>query len=254
MAPQRVPGDAPCPCGSGKQYQDCCYEKGFEWQENEDGDVFKSLPLSASLADILNEQREKFIEQFGREPGPDDHVFFDMPHLEHVEAQMVDEMKRAGINPAIIYAFEKTGLLVTEMNQHLIPAHDLDKWNAAISEFEAQHGRPQPMPADAKPEYPFGNVALYGPDDRVTTKIAAAVIPHEGAEPIIERWVGADVMANPQVQRELHDFFQKHNVQSVAMTDGNIGCPHDEGKDYPVGENCPFCPFWKGSHGSSRHE
>jgi hypothetical protein len=196
------------------------------------------------MAEIVKEQREKFIEEFGHEPGPDDPVFFDMPHPEHLEAQMVEDMQKAGINPAIIYAFEQTGLLVTELNQHLIPEHDLDQWNAAIFEFEAQQGRSPTKLADGKPKYPFGNVALYGPDDQVTTKIAAAVIPREGAEPIIERWVGTDVMTNPKVQRELHDFFQKHNVQSVAMTDGNIGCPHEEGQDYPPGEDCPSCPFW----------
>ena len=30
-------------------------------------------------------------------------------------------------------------------------------------------------------------------------------------------------------------------VKSVAMSDGNMGCPHEEGKDFPEGEDCPFC-------------
>ena len=34
---------------------------------------------------------------------------------EVVELEMAEAMKRAGINPAIIHAFEKTGLLVTEL-------------------------------------------------------------------------------------------------------------------------------------------
>lgn len=29
------------------------------------------------------------------------------------------------------------------------------------------------------------------------------------------------------------------------MSDGVIGCPHQEGTDY-VGEWCPVCEFWKG--------
>lgn len=37
-------------------------------------------------------------------------------------------------------------------------------------------------------------------------------------------------------------------------TDGNIGCPHEEGEDFPSGEDCPFCPFWKGKQGSARRE
>jgi hypothetical protein len=30
------------------------------------------------------------------------------------------------------------------------------------------------------------------------------------------------------------------------MADRIIGCPHEEGIDYPEGEECPLCPFWKG--------
>jgi hypothetical protein len=50
-------------------------------------------------------------------------------------------MKRAGLDPAFIHAFEQTGLLVTADNQHLIPEHDLEPWQAAVAEFRA---RPRP--------------------------------------------------------------------------------------------------------------
>jgi hypothetical protein len=36
-------------------------------------------------------------------------VFFDMPPLEHVKHEIVEGMKKAGLDPAIIYAYEKTG-------------------------------------------------------------------------------------------------------------------------------------------------
>ena len=48
------------------------------------------------------------------------------------------------------------------------------------------------------------------------------------------------------------EFFNEHGVKSVAMSDGNMGCPHEEGEDFPVGEDCPFCPFWKGKQGSNQ--
>jgi hypothetical protein len=89
---------------------------------------------------------------------------------------------------------------------------------------------------------------MYGPDDKTTTKIAAGVILHDGAEPVIERWVATDVTTSPKVQRELKDFLLQHGVKQVAMTEGNLGCPHEEGED------CPFCPFWKGRQGSSRRD
>ena len=104
------------------------------------------------------------------------------------------------------------------------------------------------------PQYPIGTVALYGPDDKTTTKIAAGVILHDGAEPILRRWVATDVTTNPKVQQEMKDFFLRHGVRQVAMSQGNMGCPHEEGEDFPVGEDCPFCPFWRGKQGSDRRE
>lgn len=92
------------------------------------------------------------------------------------------------------------------------------------------------------PKYPVGTVAMYGPDDKTTTKIAAAVILHDGAEPIMKRWVATDVMTNPKVQQEMREFFLQHDVKSVAMSQGNMGCPHEEGEDFPDGADCPFCP------------
>jgi hypothetical protein len=128
-----------CPCGSGKKYKHCCYHKGFDWVE-EEGQVYRSVPLSGEAAAILNEQHRKFVERFGREPGPDDLIFFDAPPVEQVEFQMVKAMKAAGLDPAFIYAYEKTGgLLVTEQNLHLIPEADLDAWQAALDEYEEKH-------------------------------------------------------------------------------------------------------------------
>ena len=35
---------------------------------------------------------------------------------------------------------------------------------------------------------------------------------------------------------------------------GNMGCPHEEGEDFPDGEDCPFCPFWAGKQGSNHRD
>ena len=106
------------------------------------------------------------------------------------------------------------------------------------------------LPSAAPVSYPIGTVATYGPDDKTTTKIAAGVIRRENAEPIIERWVGTNIMEDALVQQQLMEFFRRHYVKQVATCDGNMGCPHEEGEDFPHGEDCPFCPFWKGKQGS----
>lgn len=30
------------------------------------------------------------------------------------------------------------------------------------------------------------------------------------------------------------------------MTDRIMGCPHEEGIDYPSGQSCPECAYWIG--------
>lgn len=106
----------------------------------------------------------------------------------------------------------------------------------------------------APPKYPIGTVALYGPDDQRTTKIVAAVIRRHGDEPTLQRWVGNKVQENPKVHRQIEEFFQKHLVKSVVATEGNMGCPHEEGEDFPLGGDCPFCPYWQGKQGTNRRD
>lgn len=149
MARNRLPRNAPCPCGSGKKYKQCCFDKGFEWLVDEDGNVFKSIPMPDELGEIVAEQRQRFVAKFGREPEPDENLFFDAPPVERIEHEMAQAMKEAGIDPAMIHAFEKTGLLVTEENEHLLPDADLAEWEAAIQEYHAKHGDGDAPEADA---------------------------------------------------------------------------------------------------------
>jgi hypothetical protein len=130
------------------KYRDCCHDKGFDHLVDEDGTIFKSIPMSDGLAKVVEEQQRKFIEQHGREPAPGDNLFFDMPPFEHAEHFMVEAMKQAGLDPAIIYAFEKTGLLVTEANEHLISNVDRAEWEAAIREYEAGQDEEEPLDSD----------------------------------------------------------------------------------------------------------
>ena len=103
-------------------------------------------------------------------------------------------------------------------------------------------------------KYPVGTVALYGPDDKTTTKIAAAVITHEGAEPILERWSKTDILNDARIIGQIKAFFATHGIKNMVVADRNLGCPHEEEIDYPLGADCPFCPFWAGKQGSARRD
>ncbi len=95
--------------------------------------------------------------------------------------------------------------------------------------------------------YPVATVAFYGPDDTHATKVAVGIVAAEGAQAeALERWFAEerDVRSDPAIGRAILDFIQRHGVKSVVMTDRIIGCPHEEGVDYPEGQACPRCPFW----------
>lgn len=96
--------------------------------------------------------------------------------------------------------------------------------------------------------YPVATVALYGPTDKKATKLVVGIVHEEGAEAEeMKKWYSDnDVMGEPDILEEVHDFIKEQGARSVAMVDRIIGCPHEEGIDYPEGQACPMCPFWVG--------
>lgn len=103
-------------------------------------------------------------------------------------------------------------------------------------------------------KFPIGAVAPYGPDDKTTTKIVASVILREGASPRLQRWYGEDLANDEKVRREIQQFFAEYGVKTVGGANRNLGCPHEEGVDFSVGHECPFCPFWAGKQGIGRRD
>jgi hypothetical protein len=98
--------------------------------------------------------------------------------------------------------------------------------------------------------WPVATIAFYGPNLTRATKVAVGIVPAENAEVGEMRdWKvdQGDVRNHPGIAREILEFIEKHGALSVVMTDGIIGCPHQEGVDYE-GEWCPdpACAFWHG--------
>ncbi|HTR54202.1 MAG TPA: ATP-binding protein [Kofleriaceae bacterium] len=77
--------------------------------------MLRSVPLNrearTELDPLLAAQREKFISKFGREPGPDDPVFFDLDE-DKLRDDTAEAMRASGIRPALIYAYEETGFVI----------------------------------------------------------------------------------------------------------------------------------------------
>lgn len=97
--------------------------------------------------------------------------------------------------------------------------------------------------------YPVGTIAYYGPDDTRASKVAVGIVMGEGEDPeFMEKWFSdsSDLRRDKSTIFEISDYLKAHDVLSVVVADRIIGCPHEEGIDYPEGEACPKCPFWKG--------
>src|SRR5882757_8296255 len=89
--------------------------------------------------------------------------------------------------------------------------------------------------------YPVGTVAFYGPDNRRATKVVVSLIRAPQAAPAkLRRWFAetGDLRTDETVFAEIVGFLRENGVRSVAMPKGIVGCPHEEGIDYPSGGTC----------------
>jgi hypothetical protein len=97
--------------------------------------------------------------------------------------------------------------------------------------------------------YPIASITFYGPTEKVASKVVVGVTMIEGGDvDLLERWHSPDQDArrNPAVLKTILKFLEEQGVKSVVMPDKLLGCPHEEGTDYPDGQSCPRCPYWHG--------
>jgi hypothetical protein len=93
--------------------------------------------------------------------------------------------------------------------------------------------------------FPVATLIYYGPDDARASKVAVGIVKSEGANPEITRlFSDGDAREDPGITHEILRVLQAESVKSVIATNRILGCPHEEGTDYPDGEVCPQCPFW----------
>jgi len=96
--------------------------------------------------------------------------------------------------------------------------------------------------------YPIATVAFYGPTATLATKVVVGIAVAEGKEvdPLRKWFSENDVRSDEEIGLQIAAFIKEHGVKSVAMADRLLGCPHEEGIDYPDGKSCPQCPYWAG--------
>ena len=102
--------------------------------------------------------------------------------------------------------------------------------------------------AQRKTGYPLATLAYYGPDNTRASKAVVGIVLSEQASDVarLQKWWSdaTDIRTDPVIIQQMLTFLDQQHVQRIVMVDRIIGCPHEEGSDYPEGETCPQCPYW----------
>ncbi len=104
----------------------------------------RKVRMSAEVNAELQKQLEAFRRKFGRDPGPNDPVFFDPEadtpkpiSAEVLHRETLKALRMAGTPPQFIHAYAKTGYLLTVRNVNSVPPEARAEWDAAIDEYFA---------------------------------------------------------------------------------------------------------------------
>lgn len=139
---QRIGRNDKCSCKSGKKFKKCCLLKQrpqMSPPSMEQMAAMQAAQQQSSHSRIIFEDRLKeFRQRFCREPGPADRIFFEQPTQQLVIEKITEAMTSAKIDPAFIYAFQKTGLLMASENMYFLTGEDLQKWQDAVDDYREQ--------------------------------------------------------------------------------------------------------------------
>lgn len=140
--------NSPCPCGSGRKFKHCCIGKDFTFTAEDQDTYSLQMPMNDKMRQIANRSAETFRRHFEREPGPGV-PFFLAKYLyseQDLERETVAAMEMAGTDPAIIYAYKKTGYIQSESQLHRYTGAAIAEWDEAIAEFDSHGGEPDEGP------------------------------------------------------------------------------------------------------------
>jgi hypothetical protein len=144
----KIGRNAPCPCGSGRKHKLCCMGKVFTWHAESDELFTQSFPIEGGLKDSIDDLRATFVRHFGREPEGKDPLILSKYLLspEDIKRLTAEAMVKAGIDEDKIYAYKKSGYLITDSSLDRATGAAIDEWDNAIDEFHEAGGDPRDPP------------------------------------------------------------------------------------------------------------
>lgn len=109
-----------CPCGSGKKYKKCCLQRlqgrgATVVRKRDPAKLPREKPsLSGATVDAAASSTKA-------------------PDGKNATAMA---MLNAKVNPRIVWAYLETGLYITEINRNAHPPENIEKWEAALTQYD----------------------------------------------------------------------------------------------------------------------
>lgn len=105
-----------------------------------------TVTMTPEAKEAILRQMELFKEKFGREPGPDDPLFFDPdadeptfltegPAAALSDDELFQLSEHADVDPAYLFAMREVGYLPIETTQHMFSAHELEVFDEAVHKW-----------------------------------------------------------------------------------------------------------------------
>ncbi len=113
-----------CPCGSGRKYKKCCLTKLREMEQEARRRQQRRLPSALPRerpmvpSAVVIEAAAKSTE------APADKNATAVARL------------NANVSQRIVWAYLETGLYITDVNRHAHPPENIEKWEAALKQFD----------------------------------------------------------------------------------------------------------------------
>ncbi len=92
--------------------------------------------------------------------------------------------------------------------------------------------------------YPLATITYHGPSPEIASKIIVGILEDQDQIPIVKEWSGDHIAEDVEAAKEISRFIKDQAVSRVITSEWVLSCPHEEGVDYPKGEDCPYCPGW----------
>lgn len=139
---KKYPPNLPCPCGSSKQYKYCCVDSGVDFELNARGEVCTQLPMCEQMTAAPEQQWQTCIDTDVEQRIDDELTLMRSDYLnilsgciESSYCDIMNALLEANIKPEVIYAYRKTGLLLTDSSLPMASEQSISEWNDAIDEY-----------------------------------------------------------------------------------------------------------------------